>query len=138
MPTLPITATSSRRIPRGVDLLEELRLGAEIAAIVGAADAALAVERGGDLRVLGSVAGTFPERTFAGGICPSSDDPARWLSPAALADLYLPPHAHVLAAPVARCEWSGVLLLRFEQASEAAERDVSALLSHGAQEPVAA
>lgn len=115
--------------------LDELRCVGELAAITGAVDAAVAVEAGGDLRIVGSVVGTFAERTIGPQLCPelfatSLLAEERWLSGASLAHLYLPPHAEVLVLPVrSQGGWNGAALLRYDGMPALSRHDLAVLRS---------
>ncbi|MEH3052967.1 MAG: hypothetical protein PGN13_03025 [Patulibacter minatonensis] len=111
--------TSAEPIPR-YGWLEALRAASEAPAGSGAVDAAVAVERGGELVIVASVAGTFAERS----ICPrhypesflqSLPGARRWLSVPALEHLGLPADAHVLVVPSRTAGWRGATLLRYDE-----------------------
>lgn len=112
--------------------LPQLRCVAELAAISGASDAAVAVDSGGDLRVVGSVAGSFAERTLGPQLCPELFQARpfrreRWLGTMAATHLYLPPHAQVLLLPVRSPEWTGAAMLRYDQAPNLSADDLAVL-----------
>lgn len=126
--------------------LNALRCAGELAATTGAIDATVAHERGGDLAVTTSLAGTFPLRTVSIDSDPQlaaviAGRPA-WLDQFALATLYLPPHAHVLAIGITIEGGRGIAMLRYDHRPTISADDLAFLqraLSSGWNEaPIAA
>ncbi|MBO9534777.1 MAG: hypothetical protein J7513_17520 [Solirubrobacteraceae bacterium] len=124
------TATAAPAM-RPASRLTALRCAGELAATTGATDATVAYERGGDLAITTSLAGTFPLRTI--GIEADAQlasviagHPA-WLDHLALATLYLPPHAHVLAIGITTESGRGIALLRYDTRPTISVDDVAFL-----------
>lgn len=127
---------SARDVGRGPDGAGQPRASrsrfAELAAITGAVDAPVAVDCGGDLRVVGSIAGTITERTLGRQLCPelfltSPLGDERWLSGTSVAHLYVPPHCDVLVLPARSARWNGAALLRYDEQPLLSRYDLAVL-----------
>ncbi|MBO9532626.1 MAG: hypothetical protein J7513_06615 [Solirubrobacteraceae bacterium] len=124
-----MTTTAGSHSHRGH--LDELRCAADIAAMAGAADAAVAVRYGDGMRIVGSVAGTIGERTLTRAQIDAAaslmhPDHTIWLTPAALRGLGVPPQARVLVVPADEM-WDGLMLLRFDGPPLPSRYDLAAI-----------